>query len=199
MQIPPIDSRGQNPTSLSLRSELHIDHGCSQRRRSNLVSPCNLACSLTFSWTDLTLGALGRTSDKLSQRRESARPQIDLCNQETEHVARCLPREQRRRPAAFKHPRKPHASVPASRLDPPIYTCLVQPSGAHPHARPAIRYRAQARSQDAQITREQALDQLCGRGGHRRRGVCPGGDVARGGRAGRTAGDAQVCTVHARE
>lgn len=75
----------------------------------------------------------------------------------------------------------------------------VQPSGAHPHARPAIRCSARARTQDAQAAREQTLDQLWGRGGHRRRGVCPGRDAPGGGRSGWTAGGAQVCAVHQRE
>lgn len=66
-----------------------------------------LPASLTLSRTDLAPGALGRLPDKLSKRGETARPQIDLRSQETEHVARCLPRERRRRPAALKHPRKP--------------------------------------------------------------------------------------------
>ena len=76
---------------------------------------------------------------------------------------------------------------------------VVQPSGAHPHAHPAIRRSARARAQDAQAAGEQAVDQLRGRGGRQRRRVCAGGDVARGGRSGWTAAGAQVCAVHERE
>ena len=75
----------------------------------------------------------------------------------------------------------------------------VQPSRAHPHPRPARRQGTDARTQDAQAPREQAVDQLCGRREHERRGVCARGDAQRGGHPGGATGGAQGGAVYERE